>query len=72
MKYIVLFRGINVGGKYIVKMVDLRRFLSDLGLYNVTAYIQSGNAVFETVFEEAPFPGLYGMSLRKTSDLKAV
>ena len=54
MKYTALFRGINVGGKHIIKMVDLRRFLSELGMYNVTTYIQSGNAVFETPLEEDP------------------
>jgi len=53
MKYAVLFRGINVGGKNTVKMDDLKQLLIDLGLSKVKTYIQSGNAVFETVLDEA-------------------
>lgn len=51
MKYIALFRGINVGGKHIVKMNDLKQFLFDLGLQQVQTYIQSGNAIFETTLD---------------------
>ncbi|QAT50804.1 DUF1697 domain-containing protein [Caproiciproducens sp. NJN-50] len=53
MKYAALFRGINVGGKNLVKMDDLKRLFLDLGLSSVRTYIQSGNAVFETNLEEA-------------------
>ena len=52
MKYAALFRGINVGGKNIVKMADLRQLLWDLGLGKVQTYLQSGNAVFESALEE--------------------
>lgn len=52
MKYAALFRGINVGGKNIVKMADLKQLLTDLGLCEVETYIQSGNAVFETPLDE--------------------
>lgn len=52
MKYAVLFRGLNVGGKNIVKMEDLRKLLLDLGLSGVKTYIQSGNAVFESGLDE--------------------
>lgn len=48
MKMIALFRGINVGGKNIVKMADLKKLLDDIGCRNVRSYIQSGNMVFET------------------------
>lgn len=53
MKYAALFRGINVGGKNLVKMADLRQLLSDLGLDKVQTYLQSGNAVFESDLNEA-------------------
>jgi uncharacterized protein (DUF1697 family) len=53
MKYVVLFRGINVGGKNIVKMSDLKQLLLELGLCKVTTYIQSGNAIFESDLDEA-------------------
>lgn len=47
MKYAAFFRGINVGGKNMVKMAELRKLFSDLGFQKVQTYIQSGNAVFE-------------------------
>ena len=52
MKYVVLFRGINVGGKNVVKMSSLKQLLLDLGMQNVQTYIQSGNAVFESDLDE--------------------
>ena len=48
MTYVALFRGINVGGKNEVKMVELRKMLSGLGFQNVKTYIQSGNAIFDS------------------------
>ncbi len=44
--YIALLRGINVGGKNIVRMAELRECLAEAGLTNVRTYIQSGNVVF--------------------------
>ena len=41
--WICLLRGINVGGKKIVPMADLRALLSGLGFEDVRSYIQSGN-----------------------------
>ena len=43
--YLVLFRGINVGGKNKVPMAELKALLTELGFEDVTTYIQSGNAV---------------------------
>ena len=54
MKYVALFRGINVGGKNIVKMQNLKQLLLDLGFQQVNTYIQSGNVAFEAALEEAP------------------
>lgn len=45
--YIVLLRGINVGGNKIIKMQDLKTMLQSLGFHNVRTYIQSGNVLFE-------------------------
>jgi uncharacterized protein (DUF1697 family) len=44
---IALFRGINVGGKNILPMRELKSLLENLGLRNVKTYIQSGNVVFQ-------------------------
>lgn len=45
-KQVLLLRGINVGGRNIMPMADLRAVLVGLGLGDVTTHIQSGNAVF--------------------------
>ena len=47
-KYVVLLRGINVGGKRKIKMDDLKTLLSSLNFQNITTYIQSGNIILET------------------------
>lgn len=46
--HVALFRGINVGGKHILPMQDLRELLAELGCEDIQTYIQSGNAVFST------------------------
>lgn len=45
-QYLALLRGINVGGKNIIKMSELKDCFEDLGLENVFTYIQSGNVIF--------------------------
>ena len=52
MRYIAFFRGINVGGKNIVKMADLKQMFIELGFGEVKTYIQSGNVVFSSVEDE--------------------
>ena len=47
MKYVLLLRGINVGGKYKVAMSDLKDMISKLGYENVITYINSGNIIFD-------------------------
>ena len=44
--FIALLRGINVAGKNIVKMIELKQTFEELGLVNVRTYLQSGNVVF--------------------------
>ena len=48
MKYVALLRGINVGGKKLMKMADVRECLERRGFSHVTTYIQSGNILFES------------------------
>ncbi|MEM9001651.1 MAG: DUF1697 domain-containing protein [Bacteroidota bacterium] len=48
--YIALLRGINVSGQKKIRMEDLRKSLSRLGLERVRTYIQSGNVVFQGRF----------------------
>ncbi|MNJ95198.1 hypothetical protein D3C87_129050 [compost metagenome] len=46
--YLALLRGINVSGKKIIKMEDLRKLMMSAGYENVKTYIQSGNIIFES------------------------
>jgi len=46
-QYVAFLRGINVGGKHLVRMDALRALFASLGLQNVSTYIQSGNVIFE-------------------------
>jgi uncharacterized protein (DUF1697 family) len=45
---VAFLRGINVGGRNIVPMADLRSTLASAGLGDVRTYIQSGNVVFRS------------------------
>ena len=53
MRYGVLFRGLNVGGRGKVKMPELEALLLAQGYRNAKTYIQSGNAVLEADVDEA-------------------
>lgn len=52
-QYILLLRGINVGGHRKIKMADLRLLLQNLDYANVQTYIQSGNILLESDQEAA-------------------
>ncbi len=43
-----MLRGINVGGKALVKMADLKACVEGLGFDDVSTYIASGNVLFES------------------------
>lgn len=47
MKYVALFRGINVGGNNILPMKALCALFEANGCANVSSYIQSGNVMFD-------------------------
>jgi uncharacterized protein (DUF1697 family) len=46
--YLALLRGINVGGKNKVPMVELKACFEELGCKDVRTYIASGNVMFES------------------------
>lgn len=46
--YVILIRGINVGGKNKVPMTGLRTCLEELGCSHVSTYIASGNVIAES------------------------
>jgi uncharacterized protein (DUF1697 family) len=45
-RYLSLLRGINVGGKNLIRMAELRAAYEEIGLDEVQSYIQSGNVLF--------------------------
>lgn len=50
--YVAFLRGINVGGKNIIKMTELKKVFEAIGAANVKTYIQSGNVVFKSIEDE--------------------
>ena len=46
--YVILLRGINVGGKNTVPMTGLRQCLEEQGFSNVSTYIASGNVILSS------------------------
>jgi uncharacterized protein (DUF1697 family) len=46
--YVILLRGVNVGGKNKVPMTNLKNCLEDLGFTNVITYIASGNVILKS------------------------
>lgn len=52
--WVVLLRGINVGGAHKLPMKTLKGWLENAGYRNVRSYIQSGNIVLESKTEPGP------------------
>ena len=50
--YVSLLRSINVGGKNKIRMADLKKTYTSIGLENVETHIQSGNVVFSSTFDD--------------------
>jgi uncharacterized protein (DUF1697 family) len=46
VQYLALLRGVNVGGKNLIKMADLRAAVEGMGFTDVATHIQSGNVLF--------------------------
>ena len=46
--YVILLRGINVGGKNTVPMAGLKKCLEEHGFSNVLTYIASGNVILKS------------------------
>lgn len=46
LQQLALIRGINVGGKNLIRMVDLRAAFEEFGYGEVRTYIQTGNVFF--------------------------
>jgi uncharacterized protein (DUF1697 family) len=46
--YVLLLRGINVGGNQLLPMKELTTIMQGMGFENIQTYIQSGNVVFQS------------------------
>lgn len=46
--YVILIRGINVGGKNTVSMSSLKTYLGEIGFPDVLTYINSGNLIVKS------------------------
>jgi len=46
--YVVLVRGINVGGRNTVSMAGLKKCLEELGFENVSTFLNSGNVILDS------------------------
>lgn len=64
--YIVLLRGINVGGKNKIPMAELRKALENAGFKKVSTYIQSGNVLLESNMTPAQLGAKIEALLTKT------
>jgi uncharacterized protein (DUF1697 family) len=55
--YVAFLRGINVGGKNLISMADLRAEMANAGYAGAETYIQSGNVLFESDAPRAELEG---------------
>ena len=69
--YLVLLRGINVGGKNKVPMADLRTILENAGFENVSTYIASGNVFLDSDLTAAKVAATIEATLPKSFKLDA-
>lgn len=65
MKWIALFKGINVGGNNKLPMADLRTLAAELGFGEPKTYIQSGNLIFDTDGEAAHIEEILASAVEK-------
>ncbi|HET9851710.1 MAG TPA: DUF1697 domain-containing protein [Candidatus Limnocylindrales bacterium] len=69
--YLVLLRGINVGGRNKVPMAGLRSMVEELGFENVSTYIASGNILLDSKLSAAKVAGKIEAALPKAFKLDA-
>ena len=83
--WLALLRGINVGGRNVIRMTELRKCFEDEGFRDVATYIQSGNVIFGSDSAEpgaltdrieamlaAAFDYKARVALRSLKDMRAV
>ena len=69
-RYLALLRGVNVGGKGMIRMAELRDALAAAGLSDVRTYIQSGNVIFSSgVTDTGRLTALIKKAIRQSFNL---
>ena len=53
--WVLLLRGINVGGRNLLPMAKLRALLGELGVREIASSVQSGNVVFDGIIAADSF-----------------
>ena len=53
MRYVAFLRGINVGGKSLIRMAELRDCVAEAGHDDVSTYIASGNVLLSSPVRSA-------------------
>lgn len=66
MKYVVLLRGINVGGNNKISMKDLKLSLEKSGFTNVYTYINSGNVILSSSLSTSEVNDLVETAIKRT------
>lgn len=69
--YVILLRGINVGGKNKLPMAELRKHLESLGFQKVETYIASGNVLLQTELDAQAVQAKIETSLPKVFQLES-
>jgi uncharacterized protein (DUF1697 family) len=73
LQHLALLRGVNVGGRNMVKMADLRATFEQMDFAEVATYIQSGNVLFRAPRQrraqlatriETELSGRFGLELK--------
>jgi len=70
-RYVALVRGINVGGKNLIKMSALKACFEDIGVDEVATYIQSGNVLFSSPTSSAELTMRIEEAVARTFGCKA-
>ena len=70
-QYVALLRGINVGGKNLIRMLALKTCFEELGFEDVRTYIQSGNVLFSTTGSNAKLTKQIEAALSKAFNYKS-
>ena len=69
--YVALLRGINVGGKNLIKMPALKECFESGGFEDVTTYIASGNVLFRATGSASALSSRIEKMLNKAFDYEA-